>query len=1531
MNLRKVVSVIAYSALLTGSVFASGFVKENLYTSDLFTDVESTAWYAKEVQSTYELGLMNGKGGGLFAPDGLVSVAEAVTMASRAYSVYNGEDIPEVTGAEWYDKYINFAVSKGIMKNGDFDDYNRAAKRFEVALLFENAMPDGYFTKVNNVDSVPDIPDEMSYSDALITLYNAGVVMGSDAYGNFFPENNITRAEAAAIITRVAIPENILKKSLDKISDDDAYELIITRNFNGSKEGIASGWQLDNRGGYPRNKLAGGYTILTDISDTEGTALIRDINPTDTGKITFDYKLTISGDGNGVYISFDNTDDVSMLKLIKDEKGWNSVQNDGSKKLLFESNEKSFVFKTVLDIDNGRSNIYINGTDCGTVSFSAASNKTLSRLVIGTDEKCTTGVSLAYVMAYANYTIHDDFIYSDINKLPDGWNGVNSVVSSASSLKIGAKGNVSKSFVPVSDRVVGEFTAAINENTSFTYYMNSGAKSVATLGVDGKSIVFCGNSVYEYVPGMWYRFRIEADTVKMMATVKINGRKIAEVPFIEKSTSVDNILVVNNADIDTETDDYKLFSVKDREDYVPVPVKCAGDDKYNIGINVCSLWQNGVQNGWSCISPYSDIEPVLGYYDEGNPETADWEIKYMVEHGIDFQAFCWFADKTNQPLKAPTNSVHLHDGFMNAKYSDMMSYSLIWEAVNGLRPSNLDSWKKFYVPYLIENYFKDERYMKIDNMPVFIVFGAAKLAEPSCFGHADAVKEAFDYLEQEVKKLGFDGMIYLSCGEASTMNIQMGFDGNYAYSWGYEGYSVNTNITGNLRSAEIMYTVPTVSVGFNNVGWEYTRRPLMNISDYKTVNEWVRDEYLPKYGEKGTWKESFVMLSTWNEYGEGTYIMPCEGLHGFDYLDTIREVYTDEKADVGINTIPTPEQKKRITRLYPQNLHLLRKEGYITKKSYDEYEVVHRVDVTDKNVVLEGVTSQPDDYKFTGITTNNDPKVMVNLGTNLELDNIQAVRIRMAVPQASTIQMFFTTVAESAASSDKGATQKADSDGMTEYIFDFSENEKWSGKLTLFLRIDPVSAPDVKFSIESVEFLSSGETASKMMIVDEKEYEMNFPYEISDNGEILFAFDPSIAMDYIFGAYHTWDKDEKSLTVNVNGHTLVYTVGKNTCFADGKEKNLGFALYEKDGLPMLPLESFCSDAGFSYYSSPDGSGAFIIITHQKPFLDSIADTIANRTEGTWEFDVMGDTELWNSSNMSLSSVNGVMTAVNSTSGSDPSIIYGGKISLSTERYTRLELKVKYKYTAQAPSAIHMYYITDTDKTWNEEKAIYLRLNSMDSGDSFETYTADLGELPKWVGNVTGLRLDPFNANGTMEFEYIKFLEDDNYVHVDPENVPFSLVGGDAENIKGAPFFSENANITLVSDPENDENTCYLVMSRGGNAYCYFQQKVYFKPGKTYKVEFDVRLAAHDSNTDLADDFKAAICCNFRYVDPKGRDHVVGNVRPTASEGWVHFSKEYTVDENCTDRSGDQFTIYSNPVNNLGVGYYIDNIKVTEVN
>ena len=149
----------------------------------------------------------------------------------------------------------------------------------------------------------------------------------------------------------------------------------------------------------------------------------------------------------------------------------------------------------------------------------------------------------------------------------------------------------------------------------------------------------------------------------------------------------------------------------------------------------------------------------------------------------------------------------------------------------------------------------------------------------------------FDYLENEVKKLGFDGMIFLACGNSSERLAAMGFDGCYAYNWGKEGYTFEHNRKSILASADnkAVYTVPTVSVGFNSIAWEGARFPLMSAEEYRTSHTWVRDEYLKEY-PKEDWQKNFVMLSTWNEYGEGTYIMPTSDEKGFGYLDVLREI-----------------------------------------------------------------------------------------------------------------------------------------------------------------------------------------------------------------------------------------------------------------------------------------------------------------------------------------------------------------------------------------------------------------------------------------------------------------------------------------------------------------------------------------------------------------------------------------------------------------------------------------------------------------
>ena len=383
---------------------AAAFSKTNTYTDGMFTDVPTEQWYASEVKSTYELGLMQGVGGGLFQPDGNVTVAEAVTMAARASAINAGETIDTSAGGEWYTPYVNYAVSKEFVASGQFDDYDRPAKRYEVAMLFENAMPDGYYTAINDVEAIPDVYETLPYSEDLLTLYNAGIVMGSDSYGNFRPEDNITRAEAAAIINRVALPENRLEKTLDVISDDDAYLLVTTPSFHATKEGINSGWLLDNRGAYPRTSLTGSYSALLDISTEAGTAYIREINKTTTGAITLQTKVSVGG-YDGVYLEFQNDTGDSVYRLETVDGDWKLLGADGSYTGIYDiTDERTFNFRIIVDLDNNRSTTYINNVDCGTYPLATSGEKTnILNFRFATTKESTSVLSPGAVYMTVNY------------------------------------------------------------------------------------------------------------------------------------------------------------------------------------------------------------------------------------------------------------------------------------------------------------------------------------------------------------------------------------------------------------------------------------------------------------------------------------------------------------------------------------------------------------------------------------------------------------------------------------------------------------------------------------------------------------------------------------------------------------------------------------------------------------------------------------------------------------------------------------------------------------------------------------------------------------------------------------------------------------------------------------------------------------------------------------------------------------------------------------------------------------------------
>ena len=115
-----------------------------------------------------------------------------------------------IKNENWYDLYVDYAIQNGIIEKDKFSslDYKRNISRAEICDMFASAIPEEYFTPVNNVKGIPDVLRDEKNSDIYLMLYRAGILLGADKDGNFRPDADIKRAEIAAIINRVALPEN---------------------------------------------------------------------------------------------------------------------------------------------------------------------------------------------------------------------------------------------------------------------------------------------------------------------------------------------------------------------------------------------------------------------------------------------------------------------------------------------------------------------------------------------------------------------------------------------------------------------------------------------------------------------------------------------------------------------------------------------------------------------------------------------------------------------------------------------------------------------------------------------------------------------------------------------------------------------------------------------------------------------------------------------------------------------------------------------------------------------------------------------------------------------------------------------------------------------------------------------------------------------------------------------------------------------------------------------------------------------------
>lgn len=182
-----------------------------------FLDADESAWYGSQqqgvIKSVVQLGIMNGYTDGTFHPIGNITLSEAIKMAAVVHATCNNQTISfsASDGGKWYDAYLNYCVKNRIVSSDEYSSLDAYATRAQIAHIFAKATSD--FAVVNDVDYdyIPDVSERSEYADEILALYRAGILTGDERTRAFRPFDTITRAEAAAIISRVALPTTRIK------------------------------------------------------------------------------------------------------------------------------------------------------------------------------------------------------------------------------------------------------------------------------------------------------------------------------------------------------------------------------------------------------------------------------------------------------------------------------------------------------------------------------------------------------------------------------------------------------------------------------------------------------------------------------------------------------------------------------------------------------------------------------------------------------------------------------------------------------------------------------------------------------------------------------------------------------------------------------------------------------------------------------------------------------------------------------------------------------------------------------------------------------------------------------------------------------------------------------------------------------------------------------------------------------------------------------------------------------------------------
>ncbi len=1245
----------------------------------------------------------------------------------------------------------------------------------------------------------------------------------------------------------------------------DRFNGAMSNEFGeGTSRAVLSGWDVDYRGGNVYK--SGDDLMVVDTSNSESITmdhkLMKHTGDNLVLETAFKYVNSVA---DGFYYEVFGEGDTS-LKLVV-EGGYICIQRaDGRKTKAIRCNANTFYhIKAEFSTSINKVNLWINGQVVGEFDYIERATS-IDEIKIGTGKEQMAELVLKYVYVYVNYLVNETFMSAPTGYVPDWWTTSSGSIVAApgapypadpNGFSLSSK-NLSRRFSPANGKVSLGWSMFIPSSgaSGFAFTTKSSDfRSPVSFEVDGNgNFVINGQDIdFSYKNNVWYKIELQVDTETHLTDVYINNVLRKEnVPFLSNEADIFYIDFINNGSSQIILDNvlvHKTFEASDFEDYPTVDETPKSD--INIGMVIYPMWREGVHYGWDLITPYEERTPYLGYYTGGSREVADWDNKWLLEHGFDHAIFP-FARPDITAGGQPSFSVRgeaLHDGYLNSEYKDQLDFAIM--LTNPLDDSYDDAsdFTSNVTPYLVEHYLKNPSYKSVDNRLLVYCYNPKGFSD--YLGGDSALVTALESINEEAKKIEnqnggkYDGITFIcdiSSGggldKAEMLASSCSF-GSYVYKWRYTwGSDQYTNIVNGIKTDYNAdnTTVASIPMGFDNTPWKYNEVGIIDPAGVQQICDAVVEN-------KKSNDPNIIVLTCWDEWGEGHFFAPSN-IHGFDYLNVVRKTFTSsgEKTD---EDRPTEDAIRRMGVLHPEDRQILKiKKDRVTTAAEELKNLKNLGTVSVKNIWgsasgCDRSRSYPYTYTITG-----SPATVTYSGLssyNIDASKITAVRIKGYAQNSSTMVLYLRT---SSKNYDDAPLMRLEGkcDGGTttvDTILFPSDIENFKGTVT-GMRFNPAAntSNGSKFYLEEVEFYTGKMRTT--LTIDDKEVDLVSPVETSDTTYI-----PAYKLLLDLNAYVLWDKNTQTLTAEQGGVTLKLKAGSKTMQVNGESKTLSYAPYYKEGNLFIPYQGVLEELGYRvrYNTSKDNIGIYTDNYETLKGNEYIKNSVNNGL--SWDFNIDGDAEKWAGSGVLKPMVvrDGMLELDSITT--DPIITIDNlNIPTSKARYAIVRIK---KTDKREAGMLRLYESGVT----NGSGVVYnFTLSPSDEIQEFvfdlaTGYNKSFTDKYENLSKITNLRLDPMDNTGKIYIDQIRItdtlptedfnlkayaFEGTNMLQLDTEKTGFTYTN--AMNSEG----NSTKNILPATETvDGYSNVIKVIPMSGANTGLLSLEEVYYK-GNKQKVD-----------------------------------------------------------------------------------------------